>query len=345
MLAAVFYGPEKLVLTSVPVPKISDDEILLKVDSCGICGSDLRIIRHGYKRVADGRIMGHEISGTVAKVGQQQEQLLKTGDRIALSADIPCGRCGWCKKGVFNQCQDRRAFGHEYDGGFAEYLKLTGRIIDLGPVVRVGETDVSQDELTICETLACCINGMEMSKVNLSDKVLIYGAGPVGCLLAMLTRSLGASSIVLADIDRKRLEVSKFAQADHYCTPDEIDALKDKITCGEGFDLVITACPSREAQESSIDHVRKRGTVCWFAGVPQDNKKVCIDSNLVHYKEARIVGSHGSTPEQHRKAVDMVLSGRINVKGLIAKSFPLEKIHDAMKMAEDKRYLKIIINP
>ncbi|MBW2968072.1 alcohol dehydrogenase catalytic domain-containing protein [Candidatus Woesearchaeota archaeon] len=347
MDAAVLEGVGKLALSKVPVPETGDYDILIRVDSCGICGSDLRILKTGNKRIKYPEIVGHEIAGTVVKIGSNQKDRFRIGDRIALSADIPCGHCEMCKDGISNQCLNRIAFGHEYPGGFAEYLKLDKRIIDFGPMVVVPETaTTSQDELTLCEPLACCINGIEKSGLEMGDSVLIFGAGPVGCILAKLCKALGASRVVLSDVDDVRLNAAKVAEADGYLTPSELDNAWQDITDNRGFNLIITACPAKAAQEAALKYSKKRGTILLFGGLPENDQHVTLNTNIIHYKELSVVGSHASTPAQHRKAVELVTTGRVDLRNLISRRYPLSRILEAYEDSEkDRSNLKIIINP
>lgn len=342
MKAAVLEGINKLSVREVPTPSIADDEILLRVDSCGICGSDLRIISGGNARVKYPQVIGHEIAGTVVSVGKKQKKKFNAGDRVALSADVPCGSCEWCKRGLSNHCINNIAFGHEYAGGFAEYLKLTRRIIEHGPLVVLPETKITQDEFSLCEPLACCINGLEICGMRSGKSSLIYGAGPVGCMLADLGKAMDSPSITLCDTDPERLAAAKVCDADMFLSFSDLDCqLK-----GQRFDIVITACPSVEAQESALKYVGNRGVVNFFGGLAPGTRNISISSNEIHYKEITVLGSHGSTPRHHKIAVDMLLSGRLSVKKFISKRYPLERIHEAMEDARNnKKNLKIVINP
>lgn len=348
MEAVFLEDVNKLVFKIVDIPEISDDDILIKVDSCSICGSDIRIISNGYTRVKYPAIMGHEIAGRVVKVGKNQEHKFKIGNRICLGADIPCGTCEWCKIGLSNNCSNTIAFGHEYQGGFAEYLKIDKRSINFGPVFSLPENDLSQDEFALSEPLACCINGLELCNMSLSKTIIIFGGGPIGILLAKLSRLMGSSYIVLCDVDEEKLEKAKISNADDYVisSKSELDLLLKNKTNNNGFDIVITACPSLKAQELAFNYVKRRGVINFFGGLPQNEKNnLSIISNLIHYKELTVLGSHGSTPRQHRIAVELILNKRIYVKDIISKSFALKDIHKAVEEAKSGKNLKIVINP
>ena len=346
MKAAILEGLNKISVKDIPIPLVSDDDVLIKVDSCSICGSDLRIIATENKRLNPGSIMGHEIAGTIVNSGKNYRDKFKVGAKVALSADIPCGSCYWCRLGPSNNCENNIAFGHEYAGGFAEYLILNKRILDHGPVVVLNESDITQDVFCLSEPLACCINGLEKIDVKKDSTVLIFGAGPIGCIFTMLCKNSGAK-VALCDLDEERISASKISNADEYLAFSEhsISATVERMTEGRGFDVIIIACPSKDAQEMSLSHIKNKGTVLFFGGLPQNAGSINFDSNKVHYKEIIVIGAHGSTPAQHRRAVDMISSGKIILDKLVSKKFSLSEFNIALEEAKKKSNLKIIINP
>ncbi len=349
MKAVVFKGIDQLQLEEVPTPQISEDDILIRIDSCSICGSDVRIISNGYHRVPPGTIMGHEIAGTVVKIGDNQKNKFSFGQRICLGADIPCGHCTWCQTGSSNNCKNTIAYGHEYPGGgFAQYMKLDKRSIDFGPLVLLPHNDLSQDEFALTEPLACCVNGLEYCNMSIGKTILIFGAGPLGILMAKLARTMGASFITLCDIDQDRLNAATISEADQI-VPSTDEALKkivDKHTQGEGFDVVITACPTMKAQEQSIHYTKNRGVINFFGGLPQTAGNLSFPSNILHYKEITLLGSHGSTPRHNQIAAEMILHKKIYVKDLLSQTVPLEQLPKAIQdLKTDKTNLKITVRP
>lgn len=348
MKAAVIEGIGKLSIHEVPVPKISNDDLLLKVDSCGICGSDLRIIYNGNKRINYPQILGHEITGTVVEVGNNQYYNFSVGDKISLSADIPCGNCIWCFKGLSNHCNNNLAFGYEYAGGFAEYLKLDPRILNYGPLYLLPKENFNLEQVALAEPLSCCINGTEICKLGKGDDVLIYGAGPIGSILTRLAKAKGANSVVLCDTDYNRLEAAKKCNADRYILFNDLELGKasKEITGGLGFNIVFTACPAIEAQESAINYVRQSGVVNFFGGLPPHIRNISFSSNILHYKEVILLGSHGSTPQHHRTAVNMLLNRELILEDLISQKIKLEDIsHAIYESLNNKQNLKILIIP
>ncbi len=347
MKAAFLDKIKKISVRDVPKPKIKDNELLLKVEACAICGSDIRIFNHGNPRINFPQILGHEIAGTVAEVGKDVIDF-KKGDKISLSADIPCGKCEWCKNGISNNCEQTIAFGYEYQGGFAEYLKLDERILNFGPVVKVKE-NVSFYLLCLAEPLACCINCLEVINMKIGKSILIIGTGPIGCILALLSKINGATKVILSDINDKRLKIAeKIVKPDLIINSKESDLVSEimKFTSSKGVDVVITACPSLKAQRDAFKVIKNKGFINFFGGLPNNAGKLNIDSNIIHYKEICVVGSHGSTPRHHKIAVDLISSGKIKLDKIISKVYSLDKINEAFEVAQiDKNNMKIIIKP
>jgi L-iditol 2-dehydrogenase len=345
MRAAILKGKESIEVEDVATPSIKDHSILVKVKSCAICGSDLRILEHGHERVKYPAIIGHEISGKIVEIGDGVNNF-KKGDRITLGADVPCGICEHCINGIGNCCHANYAIGYQFPGGFAEYCLLEPMVVKYGPISKIPE-NISYDEASLAEPLACCINGMELAKMSIGKSVLVIGAGPVGCMMVMLSRVMGSPNVILAEKDSKRLSMAMGFNAD-YCINNSIEDLHKRImeiTKGRGVDVAIVACPSIEAQEEAVKVVAKRGVVNLFGGLPRNSRDLSISSNLIHYKECYIVGAHGSVPRQHKIAAELIGSGRVDVKGLISHKFRLEDIKEGFSIMKTKNCLKVIIKP
>jgi L-iditol 2-dehydrogenase len=345
MRAAVLEDLNRLVVTQVPDPQIGPGEVLVRVRACAVCGSDVRIFHHGNPRVKPPQILGHEIAGDVVAVGEGVEQF-KAGDRVATAADVPCGVCEYCRDGMGNNCAINYALGYQFQGGFAELLPLNRITVNYGPVHHIPD-GMSYETATLAEPLACCLNGLERSSLKPGESVLIIGAGPAGILLAEAAAALGATKVILAQRSPRRLELAKSFRADAYIATDEqdiVEAVQD-LTGGRGVDIAITACASPEAQEQALTVVRPRGRVNYFGGLPRGSRNIQLDSNIIHYKECYVHGSHGSVPRQHRVALELLANGQVKVEGLITHRFPLERIADAFAAQEQRSGLKAVVLP
>lgn len=345
MQAAVLYGPDDLRLEYRPVPEAVPGSVVLKVDACAICGSDLRILKHGNPRIDQPRIIGHEVAGTVVDVGQGVDKF-KIGDRVSVGADVPCGQCHHCINGHANNCDVNLAVGYQFDGGFAEYIRLEPVVVQYGPVKKYGAA-LSSAEAALAEPLGCCINGYELVFMEKGASVAVFGAGPIGIMLISLAKVFyGAEKVVSIDPQAQRRAAALRYGADLVIDPTVENAVERvlEFTGGAGIDRVFTACPAIETHEQAVKMVAKRGFVNLFGGVPKGSRTISIDSNWLHYREAYLTGSHGATPVHHAKALDLIERGVIDAKSFITHELPLAKIAEAFRIAASGVAVKVVIH-
>ena len=345
MKAAVLEALDSIRVKDVPEPECGDNEAVLKVESCAVCGSDIRIYHYGNDRVETPAIMGHEISGKIVQAGGNVTSV-KEGQRIALGADVPCGECYWCTNGMGTNCAINYAIGYQFAGGFQEYMLLNETTLKYGPVTPIPD-DMSYDEACIAEPLACAINGLDLARFSLGKSICIIGLGPIGCMMLELSRVYGASRVFAAQRSRKRLEMAKQFRPDaRFISTEEEDLVETVMneTGGEGVDLAITTAGTVRAHEDAIRIVRHRGYVNLFGGL-KNQPPLTFDSNLIHYKECFVMGSHGSLPRHHRIAVDCIANGYVNTGKYVSKTFPLSEIEEAFAYHESRRGLKIVVKP
>jgi L-iditol 2-dehydrogenase len=345
MKAALLESLGSVRVRDIPEPSCGPEEAILKVESCAVCGSDLRIYTYGNDRVKPPAVMGHEIAGIIEKVGSKVEGL-KVGDRVALGADVPCGKCYWCANGMGTNCAINYAIGYQFAGGFQEKMLLNETILKYGPVTKIPDS-LSYDEAAIAEPLACAINGLELAQMGIGKSICVIGLGPIGCMMLELSKAYGASKVFAVQRSRPRLAMARHFREDaqFICTEDG-DAVKAVMdaTGGEGVDLVITTAGTVKAHEDAIMMVRHRGYVNLFGGL-KNQPKLSIDSNLIHYKECFIMGSHGSLPRHHKIAVDLIANGTVHAKQYISKVFPLAEIEAALAYHQSGAGLKTIVKP
>ncbi|MBO7746463.1 alcohol dehydrogenase catalytic domain-containing protein [Paenibacillus sp. MWE-103] len=345
MKAAVLHQLDHMVVQDVDMPTVDADSILMKVEAVGICGSDIRIYHHGNSRVQLPQILGHESSGRIVAVGENVTKF-RVGDRVSLGADVPCGECVFCEAGIGNNCQINYAMGYQFAGSFAEYVLLNKMMVDYGPIHAIPD-HVSHEEAALAEPLACVINALELSNVRLGDSVVVIGAGPIGCMIVEVAKMMGATKVILVQRSRPRLELAKQFGAHAYICSNEEDAIARVLeeTGGLGADVVITSNPSPEAQVDAIHMAKNRARVNFFGGLPKGKSLVTLDTNIIHYKELFVHGAHGSLPAHHRKAVDLIASGAIDMKPYVSHTFPLEEIGDAIRAAESHAGMRVIVKP
>lgn len=348
-LSAHWISKKNIRLKKTNLPRVKDKELILKVESCAICGSDLKIYFNGNKRVKSGQIIGHEISGSIVKIGKKVKNF-NLGQRLAVGADVGCGRinCEYCKRGSVNSCDLNYAIGHQFEGGFNQFMKINKTTLLNGPLTKIPK-HISFDEAALSEPLACCLNGYEKSNVQRNKIILIIGAGPIGYLLSALGKLYKSKLIILADYSLSRLRFAKKNLKNiSLINLKKKDLVKEvrRLTKNKLCDYIFTACNSIEAQQQSIDLVSKNGVINFFGGLSNNNKKKLeLDSNLIHYKEASITGSHGSTPTQNKYAVKLISRKLIDVKPLITDLFSIKDIHLAYNKAISGKGMKVVIKP
>lgn len=345
MLAAVLEDLNQLTLKELPTPEIDADSALLRVESVSVCGSDIRIFRHGNPRVVPPAIIGHETSGVVVKVGENVTRV-KEGDRVAIGADVPCGQCWWCRNGLGNNCAINYAVGYQIPGAFAQYMKLPCLLLEEGPVTPFSDK-ISFDTASLAEPLGCAINGLEIVNMSIGRTVAIMGLGPIGCMMIDLARVMGAVKVIAIQRSRKRLEIARAYNADVYiCTEDEdvVQRCREE-TGGEGPNIVVTTSGSVEAHEQAIEMVSHRGYVNLFGGLPKGTRPMSVLSNTIHYKECFVTGSHGCVPRHHEIAVRLLENGSVRTEPIITHHFPLSRIHEAFAAMESRQGMKIVVHP
>jgi len=329
---------EKLVVKEVPTPVPDDDSILVRVRACAVCGSDIRMFHYGNPRLKPPAIMGHESSGEVVAVGRNVHRF-KKGDRVCIGADVPCGECEFCQAGIGNNCQINYAMGYQFPGSFAEYVLLNRTVVNYGPM--------SFEEAALAEPLGCVLNALELSPPKFGDTVVVIGAGPIGCMIIEVTKKMGAGKVIVVQRSRPRLEKAKQFSGDVYiCSSEEnaVERVKEE-TGGLGADVIITACASPEAQVDAIAMAKNRARINFFGGLPKDKSQVTLDTNIIHYKELFVCGAHGCVPRHHRKAVELISKGVVDMKPFISHHYPLDKITDAFAMAESHEGMRVVVEP
>ena len=303
-------------------------DVVIEVKSCGMCGSDNKIFNFGSNRVKNGRVTGHEISGKVNYISHNNRRI-KIGDNIVLGADIE------------NKYKKDFAFGHEIDGGFQKYLKFKKEILKDIPL-KIFKKKINYDHLALTEPLACCINGFEKVNPDPKKTYLIFGGGSIGLLLSKLALYHKAKKVLI--IEKNEQKVRNFKNSKRISMK-SVKSLKNKRTLNTikgKIDYVFVACNSFEAQEQSLEIVKKGGIINFFSGIKGQSMSK-LNTNLIHYKELKIVGSHGSSKKHIVKSAELIDKKKIKVGDIISHKLNIAKFEKALKLINSSTSTKIII--
>lgn len=344
MKALIFEGPNNLEVKEVPIPALQDGDLLVKVSACLICGTDIRIYRG--KKTKDVRIpsiLGHEFSGVIEEINGKAEGF-KIGDAVSIAPVLPCLTCYNCKHGQENVCLNRTAFGYEYDGAFAEYVRVPAAAIKSGNVYHA-PAGADLDNIALAEPLACCINGQGNSPIKLGDTVVIMGAGPIGLMHMILAKQSGAKVIVSEPSEQRRNKaLSLGADLTVDPTSENLQSIVMDLTEGVGADVIILAIGITSLINQAIDLVRKRGYVNLFAGFSAGDMPP-IDVNKIHYKELRITGTSASSRKDHETALKLITNKIIDPSKIVTHKYSLSQALEAFKAAESGIGIKVAIIP
>ena len=347
MLAAVFHGPNDLRIENVPIPEIVNGEILIKVLSTSICGTDLRIYHGNHRMYPPGtvRIPGHEVVGTIVKIGAQVNSYA-IGQRVFCAPNTGCGHCEQCITGNNNLCTNYDAIGVTSDGGFAEFVRIPANSVRQGNVIPISDS-IDPAVAALMEPFACVLRGQNALHIATGEVVLIMGAGPIGVMHIKLAKARGAGRIIVSEpIPERAVQASRMG-ADRVVDPtsEDLKYILLEESQGRGADAIIVAAPVHAAQESTLDFAAIGGRINFFGGLPKDRPTININSNLVHYKELVITGTTACSTADCWQASQIVNSGVIDLSDVVSQRFPLKDAVLAFAAAEDRKSLKIVLEP
>ncbi|GAB3812961.1 zinc-dependent dehydrogenase [Tessaracoccus terricola] len=348
MKALRFYAPEDLRLEDVPEPTPAADEVKIRVRNCSTCGTDVKIRKNGHPNLSPPRTIGHEIAGEITEIGADVAGDWNVGDRVQVIAAVPCGDCHECRKGWMAVCQNQTSVGYQYDGGFAEYMIVPREVLKVDGMNRIPD-GVSFAEASAAEPFACAINAQEQLGIEEGDTVVIFGAGPIGCMHVRIARGVHkVGRVILVDINAERLQMSADAvQPDVVINSAETDVVEEvmKLTDGRGADVIITATPANVTQEQAVAMAARNGRISFFGGLPKTDPIISLDSNVVHYRQLHIHGANGSAPEHNKRALAYIASGEVPVADLITKRVPLSQVMDVFEIVAKGEAIKVTVEP
>src|SRR5277367_2023287 len=347
MQAAVYRGVNHVRIETVPVPKIGHGELLVRVHTCGICGTDLKKIATGSHSAP--RIFGHETTGVVVATGEGVADY-HVGDRVMVFHHIPCGDCYYCKHKVFAQCPTYKKVGatagyEPSGGGFAEYVKVMDWIVSRGGVVRIPD-GVSFEQASFIEPVNTCMKGIETLRLVQGETVLVIGQGPIGIILSVLARRCGAR-VITSDLFPQRLTIAKtFGLTENIdaSTSDTVQTIR-QMTGGRGADAVILAVAGNSLIRPAMDATRPGGRVLLFAQT--QHGEATIDPASVCVDEKSLLGSYSASVDLQEESVRFVMHREMDLERLISHRFPLQSGVEALNLAAHPQpdSMKIVIQP
>ncbi len=340
MKVGMYYNNRDVRVEEIPVPEVGKRDILIRVKASGICGSD---VMEWYRIKRAPLVLGHEVTGEVVEVGSEIKKFAP-GDRVFTIHHVPCEECDECLKGHHTACRDLQGINYFAPGGFAEFLRVSGKSVETGTLKLPPE--VSYEEGTFIEPLGTVLRGLRSVDLKPGESMLVIGSGLSGLLFIKAARALGAGNIIAADIQENRLKAAAHFGASHTVNAaEDVPAAVKKLNGGRLADKVIICTGALPAITQALNSVERGGTVLFFA-VPKPGETVAIDFNPYWRNDIAFKTSYGSAPLDHYQALELIRRGNIDVKDMITTRLPLGDIAKGFAMAaEGKDCLKVVIEP
>jgi L-iditol 2-dehydrogenase len=344
MRSAFLSGPQQFTVRTIHEPTPPDGGLVLRVEACGVCGSDLRRWKEGPTPGAGDVVPGHEIAGVVVATGTNVDDFAP-GDRLAVAPDVHCGTCWYCQRGQFNLCDNLRFLGITpgLPGGFAEKMVISREVLTNGIVHRIPE-GLSFLLAALSEPFSSVLAAHIKAGTGLRDTVLVMGGGPIGCMHMAVAHFSGAR-VILSEPAAVRRKLAEPFQPDLVVDPQQED-LKARImafTHGLGVDIAICANPVAATQAQAVEVVRKGGRVVLFGGLPKANPMTSLDGNRIHYGEIQVVGAFSYHPTMHALALEFIQRNPDLAARFITHTFNLEQVNQAFQMAASGEALKVLV--
>jgi len=342
MRVAMYYSNKDIRLEEMPIPQIGTGELLMRVLASGICGSD---VMEWYRIHKVPLVLGHEVAGVVVEVGEGVI-CYKVGDRIIAAHHVPCNTCHYCSSGNHTVCDTLRKTNF-YPGGFAEYIRLPAINVDRGTFTLPPE--VSFEEATFVEPVACVLRGLRKAGLKPGCSVLVIGSGIAGLLYVHLARALGAGRVIATDVVEHRLEAARKLGADAALRAEEdVPAYLRKVNDGLLVDLVIVCTGAEGAIAQALKCVERQGTVLFFAPTGPGVTVPLSINDVFWRKDVTLTTSYAGSPADHATALELIRAGTLRVKEMITHRLSLAETSLGFRMVihpEEHNSIKVIIEP
>lgn len=336
MRAAQFEKPHTLNVINKPLRALNVGEILVKVEACGVCGTDVHIV-DGTSRSTPPVVLGHEYAGFVTDVAKGITGVV-VGQHVGIDPNISCGVCFYCRRGLVHLCSNLQALGVDIDGGMAEY--------SIFPVKQTYALphDMTPELSVFIEPVSCAIHGIDLARIRAGDTVVILGGGTIGLIMLQLARNAGAARLIIIEPHAHKRAIAQELGADVVLDPQATDVASAVLDLTRvGADVVIECVGRPQTTELAIELVRRGGLVELF-GVCPVGEKIVIEPNAVYFKELTIVGSYVN-PHTFDRSIAMLQSGRVKIDKFHIHKFPLEGVHEALQYQKEGRTIKSIVQP
>lgn len=334
MFAARYLGPDRLETLEVPLPAISDEEALIKVEACGFCGSDLGIVAGVHPRAREPLTLGHEFCGVIQDI-RTSNSGFRIGDRVTAFPLISCGHCLACRSGQSHVCHTLKLYGFDIDGAMAEFVRLP-----IGSLLKIATT-VSPLIGAVIEPLAVAVHGVSMAPTEGVSTIVVIGAGPIGLLTAMVASLQSGSTVLISDLRGSRIELARELGLHAVPAGRELKETVEKITDGEGADLVYecAGAPSSAAVMTSL--LRSRGTIINLGVFKRPAE---VDLQALNFKELTLIGSRVYTRRDFESAISLASS--LPIGRVVTHSFPLTDVKSAFDCFRNgNEVCKVLILP
>ena len=330
MKAARLFGKNDLRVEEMPVPEIGSGDVLLRTACASVCGTDIRMLKHGHAQAtaASPLVIGHEMAGTIERVGPNVDGL-RVDQRVCVAPNYNPVASKLTIAGDGHLDPGYRALGIHDDGAFAEFVRIPALAVQQGNVFPIPD-HVSFTEAALIEPMACVYNAYEKARTGPGDTVLIIGAGPIGIMHGKISRLAGAGKVIINDVNSERLEMARRIDPDFITVGGDLRAELARLTGGAGADVIITACPVPDVQQLAVELAAVNGRIVFFGGLPKDRCVVPLDTNLIHYRQLVVTGTTRQSLRQFQATLALVSDGVLRLEDLVTSTHPVEEAEMAI---------------
>ena len=338
MKAIVFEKIQQLSLQEKPVPTLTDGDVLIQMEICGICASDLAALRGDVSDYAPPVVMGHELAGVIV---ESKHADVRVGERVTVNPMLSCGACVQCENDLDKYCSNIEGIGHDIDGGYAEYMRMPKHGVDTGKLIRVPDS-MPPEELLFLEPLGCCLNAMQ--ETLFTDSVAILGAGPIGLMLTQLTKRAGLATYVVEPLSHRRSVAETLGADLTFDTSAESVAHLQDITNG-GVDTVISATTNNASAIQFAFKIVRRGGCLNFFGLAPEGEELRINLEEFHYAGHKLMASWAFSRASLEASRQLLIEKALNFEPLLTDRFPIAQGLAAFDNAAAQRGIKTAVQP